>query len=101
MLFILYIQDSSGNTGLHVSIKTKNSLCSHLLLAHPSLDLTIRNKADSTVFASALEARDNEIGKAILQREPSAAEQVYTVVTGVAYTLTTWHTVFILYNNLL
>ena len=70
------MQDSSGNTGLHVSIKTRNSLCSHLLLAHPSLDLALRNKADSTVFASALESRDNEVGRAILQRDPSAAEQV-------------------------
>ena len=69
-------QDSSGHTGLHVSIKTKNTMCSHLLLAHTSLDLTVRNKAGSTAFASALEAKDNEIGKAILQREPSAAEQV-------------------------
>ena len=62
-----------------MSIKTKNTMCSHLLLAHPSLDLTIRNKANSTVFASALEAKDNEIGKAILQRDPSAAEQVQCV----------------------
>ena len=65
-----------------MSIKTKNSLCSHLLLSHPSLDLSIRNKAGSTVFASALEARDNEIGKAILQREPGAAEQVDTRTLG-------------------
>ena len=74
------MQDSSGNTGLHVSIKTKNSRCSHLLLAHPSLDLTVRNKAHSTGFAVALEAKDNEVGRAILQREPSAAEQVLNIL---------------------
>ena len=70
------LQDSSGCTGLHVAIQTKNTFCCHVLLGHPSLDLTIRNKAVNTAFACALEVRDNEVGKAILQREPNAAEQV-------------------------
>ena len=74
------MQDSSGNTALHVSIQTRQPQCSHLLLAHPSLDLTVRNKAECTVFASALEMRDNEVGRAILQREPSVAEQVCMLI---------------------
>ena len=73
---VLCLQDSSGYTGLHVAIQTKQPLCCHVLLGHPSLDLTIKNEAGNTAFACALEARDNEVGKAILQREPNAAEQV-------------------------
>lgn len=73
------LQDSSGCTALHVSIQTRHPMCSHMLVAHPSLDLTVRNKADSTAFASALQVRDNDVGKAILEREPNAAEQVHRV----------------------
>ena len=78
--YLSTMQDSSGSTALHVSIQTKQPHCSHLLLAHPSLDLTVSNKAHCTVFAAALEMRDNEVGRAILQRDPSVAEQVRTLM---------------------
>ena len=76
---MLFPQDSAGRTALHVSILCKHPRCSHLLLAHPSLDLAVRDKNGNTAFAAALASRDNEVGKAILQRDPNAAEQVQCV----------------------
>ena len=73
-------QDSSGRTALHVSILCKKPRCSDILLAHPSIDLSIRDKKDQTPFASALAVQDNEAGKAILQRQPNAAEQVWNTL---------------------
>ena len=47
-----------------------------LLLAHPSLDLTLRDKNGLTPFAAAMTTRNNKAAQAILNREPTAAEQV-------------------------
>ena len=47
-----------------------------LLLAHPGLDLTLRDKAGLTPFAAAMTTKNNKAAQAILNREPNAAEQV-------------------------
>lgn len=65
-----------GQTALHVSITCKQPQCSDILLTHPDLDLTIRDKSGRTPFAKAMAVKDNEAGLAILKREPRAAEQV-------------------------
>lgn len=47
-----------------------------LLLAHPGLDLTIRDRAGLTPFAAAMTTKNNKAAQAIMNREPNAAEQV-------------------------
>lgn len=74
------LQDSKGRSALHVSISMKQPRCSDILLGHPDIDLTVRDKHNQTPFATALAVKDNETGLAILKREPKAAEQVLTLV---------------------
>ena len=59
-----------------MSISCKQPRCSDILLQHPDIDLTIRDKSGNTPFAMAMSVKDNEAGQAILKREPKAAEQV-------------------------
>lgn len=65
-----------GQSALHISISHKQPQCSNLLLSHVDLDLAIKDRAGNTPFAKAMAVRDNEAGRAILRREPKAAEQV-------------------------
>ncbi len=65
-----------GRSCLHVSISRKERQCSDILLSHPDLDLTIKDKSGNSPFAKAMAVKDNEAGLAILKREPKAAEQV-------------------------
>lgn len=74
------LQDSEGQSALHLSISCKQPQCSDLLLAQTDLDLTIKDKAGNTPFAKAMAVKDNEAGRAILKREPKAAEQVGTTI---------------------
>lgn len=77
LLFLLTcVQDSVGQSALHLSISCKQPQCSDLLLFHADLDLTIKDKAGNTPFAKAMAVKDDEAGRAILKREPKAAEQV-------------------------
>lgn len=69
-------KDSTGQSALHVSISCKQPQCSTVLLSHVDLDLTVKDKAGHTPFAKAMTAKDDEAGRAILKREPKAAEQV-------------------------
>jgi len=59
-----------------VSISCKQPRCSDILLTQENLDLTVRDKNNQTPFAVAMATKDNQIGLSILNREPSAAEQV-------------------------
>ena len=45
-------------------------------MAHPTLDLAVRDRQGNTPFAAALAVKDSETGQAIVQRDPKAAEQV-------------------------
>lgn len=67
---------STGQSALHVSISCKQPRCTEILLLHPNIDLTVKDKNGKTPFAAALAAKDHEAGGAILTREPKAAEQV-------------------------
>ena len=48
-------------------------------MAHPTLDLAVRDRQGNTPFAAALAVKDSETGQAIVQRDPKAAEQVTRV----------------------
>ncbi|CAG5125828.1 unnamed protein product [Candidula unifasciata] len=69
-------QDAEGKTPVHIAIENQFPVIISLLLSHPSLDLTIRDRKGQTPFATAMGMRDNKAAQAILNREPTAAEQV-------------------------
>jgi len=48
----------------------------YLLLSHPELDVMIRDKNGWTPFATAMTHKDNKAAQAILNRAPTAADQV-------------------------
>ncbi|CAH0394295.1 unnamed protein product [Bemisia tabaci] len=68
-------KDSDGKTPLHVAIVNQHSAIISLLLCHPGLDLTQRDKSGLTPFATALTCRNNKAATAILEKLPTAAEQ--------------------------
>lgn len=70
------VKDTEGRCAIHVSILNKQPRCSDILLTQENLDLTARDKQNQTPFAVAMATKDNQIGLSILNREPSAAEQV-------------------------
>jgi ankyrin repeat protein len=68
-------KDSEGKTPLQVAIMNQNANVISLLLSHPNLDLNTRDKYGSTPFATAMSIKNNKAAKAILDREPTAAER--------------------------
>ncbi|CAB3379555.1 Hypothetical predicted protein [Cloeon dipterum] len=68
-------KDADGRTPLHLAVSNQNSKITSLLLCHPELDLSVRDKSGLTPFAAALTCRNNKAAQAILDRLPSAAEQ--------------------------
>jgi len=54
-------------------------------MAHPVLDLAVKDRQGNTPFAAALAVKDSETGQAIVQRDPKAAEQVRFRVTVTLY----------------
>ncbi|XP_052269001.1 rabankyrin-5-like isoform X3 [Dreissena polymorpha] len=69
-------QDIDGKTPVHIAIENQHAVIISLLLSHPSLDLTIRDKHGLTPFASAMTTRNNKAAQSILSREQKAAEQI-------------------------
>ncbi|KAK7469532.1 hypothetical protein BaRGS_00036438, partial [Batillaria attramentaria] len=69
-------QDAEGKTPLHLAIENQHSVIISLLLSHPSLNLTVKDRSGHTPFAAAMMTRNNKAAQAILDREPTAAEQV-------------------------
>ncbi|KAK6636534.1 hypothetical protein RUM43_010196 [Polyplax serrata] len=67
--------DSEGKSPLHLAIENQHKDIISLLLCHPRLDLTVRDKSGLTPFAAALTYRNNKAAQAILDKLPSAAEQ--------------------------
>ena len=47
-----------------------------LLMSHPGLDLTLKDKQGLSPFAIAMTTKNNKAAQAILDREPTACEQV-------------------------
>nr|XP_037289089.1 LOW QUALITY PROTEIN: rabankyrin-5-like [Rhipicephalus microplus] len=68
-------QDSEGRTPLHVAISNQNSVIISLLLAHPAINLSLRDKQGLTPFAMAMTTRNNKAAETIIAREPTAPEQ--------------------------
>lgn len=68
-------KDIQGKTPLHIAIENQHDGIISLLLCHPGLDLTLRDKSGLTPFAAALTYRNNRAAQAILDRMPTAAEQ--------------------------
>ncbi|XP_055996829.1 rabankyrin-5-like isoform X5 [Ostrea edulis] len=69
-------KDAEGKTPIHIAIENQHAVIISLLLAHPGLDLTIRDRPGLTPFAAAMTTKNNKAAQAILNREPNAAEQV-------------------------
>ncbi|CAG2230838.1 ANKFY1 [Mytilus edulis] len=70
------VKDADSKRPVHVAIENQHTVIISLLLAHPSLDLTVRDKNGFTPFAAAMTTKNNKAAQAILNREPTAAEQV-------------------------
>jgi len=68
-------QDSEGRSPIHIAIPTKNPIIMSLLLSHPEVNFSLKDRMGNTPFVIAMNHRDNEASAAILAREPSAAEQ--------------------------
>ncbi|XP_033101064.1 rabankyrin-5-like isoform X2 [Anneissia japonica] len=69
-------KDADGQTPLHIAISNQHPIIIGLLMSHPLLDLTLRDKSGLTPFAAAMTHKNNKAAQAILDREPRAAEQV-------------------------
>lgn len=69
------IQDADGNCPLHIAIQNQHSVIISLLLAHPNLNLSLKNRQGYSPFAVAMMTKNNKAAQAILNREPTAAEQ--------------------------
>ncbi|XP_057341018.1 rabankyrin-5 [Microplitis mediator] len=68
-------RDAEGKTPIHIAIQNQHAEIISLLLCHPSLDLSLRDKKGLSPFATALTVRNNKAAQAILEKLPSAAEQ--------------------------
>uniref|UniRef100_T1J2P3 BTB domain-containing protein n=1 Tax=Strigamia maritima TaxID=126957 RepID=T1J2P3_STRMM len=68
-------KDSEGLTPIHVAITNQHPTIIALLLSHPSLDLSLRDRQGLSPFALAMITKNNKAAQAILDREPTAAEQ--------------------------
>nr|CAD7198174.1 unnamed protein product [Timema douglasi] len=69
------IKNEELKTPLHVAIENQNPSIISLLLCHPNIDLTLRDKRGLTPFATALTCRNIKAAQAILVKLPTAAEQ--------------------------
>lgn len=68
-------RDTEGKTPVHIAIQNQHSQIISLLLCHPNIDLSLRDKKGLSPFATALTVRNNKAAQAILDRVPTAAEQ--------------------------
>lgn len=68
--------DADNKTPLHIAIENQHDEIISILLCHPSIDLKIRDKTGNTPFAAALTIRKHNAAQKILDRLPSAAEQM-------------------------
>ncbi|XP_017086725.1 rabankyrin-5 isoform X2 [Drosophila eugracilis] len=61
---------------LHVAIENQHEELISILLCHPVIDLKLRDRSGNTPFAAALGIRDHKAAQSILDRFPTAAEQM-------------------------
>lgn len=69
-------QDAEGRAAIHAAISSQHNVIIQLLISHPDIRLTIRDRQGMTPFACAMTYKNNKAAEAILKREPGAAEQV-------------------------
>uniref|UniRef100_A0A8B9LR24 Ankyrin repeat and FYVE domain containing 1 n=1 Tax=Astyanax mexicanus TaxID=7994 RepID=A0A8B9LR24_ASTMX len=69
-------QDSEGRAPIHLAISNQHSVIIQLLISHPEIRLSLRDRQGMTPFACAMTHKNNKAAEAILKREPGAAEQV-------------------------
>ncbi|XP_046739305.1 rabankyrin-5 isoform X1 [Diprion similis] len=69
-------RDADEKTPVHVAIQNHHAQIICLLLCHPQIDLSLRDKRGLTPFATALTVRNHKAAQVILERLPTAAEQV-------------------------
>ncbi len=69
-------QDAEGKAPIHHAILNQHTVIISLLMSHPGLDLTLRDKQGLSPFAIAMTTKNNKAAQAILDREPTACEQV-------------------------
>lgn len=69
--------DCEGKTPLHIAIENQHKEAIGVLLCHPAVDLRVRDRiGNNTPFACALTVRNHQAAQAILERLPTAAEQM-------------------------
>lgn len=59
-----------------MAISNQHSVIIQLLISHPDVRLSVRDRQGLTPFACAMTYKNNRAAEAILKREPGAAEQV-------------------------
>lgn len=59
-----------------MAISNQHSVIIQLLISHPDIHLSVRDRQGLTPFACAMTYKNNRAAEAILKREPGAAEQV-------------------------
>lgn len=69
-------KDAENKTPLHYAIENQHPTIITLLLSVPEINLSLRDKSGLTPFATALTFRNNKAAQSILDKMPSAAEQV-------------------------
>lgn len=69
-------RDAEEKTPVHVAIHNHHAQIICLLLCHPQIDLSLRDKRGLSPFATALTVRNHKAAQVILERLPTAAEQV-------------------------
>ncbi|XP_030078126.1 rabankyrin-5 isoform X1 [Microcaecilia unicolor] len=69
-------QDAEGRTPIHVAISNQHRVIIQLLISHPEIKLSVRDRQGMTPFACAMTYKNNKAAEAILKREPGAAEQM-------------------------
>ncbi|XP_077996108.1 rabankyrin-5-like isoform X2 [Glandiceps talaboti] len=69
-------KDAEGKTPIHIAVINQHDTLIKLLMSHPLLDLTLRDRSGQTPFAAAMTIKNNKAAQMILDREPGAAEQL-------------------------
>ena len=69
------IQDSEGKTVVHHAIESGHQGIINMLLGCPNINLSARDKAGLSPFATAMTHKNNRAARVILELEPGAAEQ--------------------------
>lgn len=73
---VSFCQDAEGRAPVHAAISNQHNVIIQLLISHPDIRLSIRDRQGMTPFACAMTHKNNKAAEAILKREPGAAEQV-------------------------